>query len=229
MKEIVSTLKSTVISNGDHVYEICREFDCLGEEVVILTLFPTMREPLFDLTSFYFLNRAAKMNFSKIHFVFLFSQVSDGKVSSRSLHLDMDNMNYLQNLISKLPEAKILISFGTGYSNSLSVIESKVEFFKIIKELKRENSLYQIDIDGMNEEGAHILFCGIRFGAEHNRWGVRPYIIPHRFTVEGHKTYLANKAAAKERFIQNIRKKDTKIETEEKPKKGRKRNDNKES
>ena len=234
MREAVGTLKTTVISDDaqTHVYEICREFDITGEEVILLTLYPTLTEPnTFDLSSMHLMNHAFDegLQLQKVHFVFLFSKVVGAKLSTRNLKMDEQNMQYLRELISKLPKAKIIISFGSSMHNCPAVIESKVELFKMIKELRPKDALWQIECEGMEEEAPHILFAGIRYGNQ--TWGLRHYIVPYRYTPEGYKAYLAGKEEARERFMKNVlgRKKEEVAETEDKPKKGRKKNDNKES
>ena len=77
MREAVGTLKTTVISDEtqNHVFEICREFDTDGEEVILLTLYPTLTEPnTFDLSSMHLMNHASDegLQLQKVHFVFLF-------------------------------------------------------------------------------------------------------------------------------------------------------------
>ena len=85
MREVTGTLKTTIVSDESktHVYEICREFDTEGEEVILLTLYPTLTEPnRFDSSSMHLINHAADkgLQFKKIHFVFLFSKVVDVKL-----------------------------------------------------------------------------------------------------------------------------------------------------
>jgi len=233
--EAVGTLKTTVVSDESktHVYEICREFDTEGEEVILLTLYPTLTAPNnFDISSVHLINHASdeELRLKKVHFVFLFSKVVGAKLSTRGLAVDEENMKYLREIIDKLPNAKIIISFGSSMAKCPAVIESKVELFKVIKELRPKDALWQISTEDMDEEAPHILYCGIRFN--HQQWSLRHYVIPHKYTETGYKEYLANKEIARERFIQNVLGKKGNIVTEktdEKPKKGKKKNDSTES
>ncbi len=234
MKEVTGTLTTTIITNDEEnrVFEICREFDNDGEEVILLTLYPTLTTPnSFDLSSVHLINHAADegLQLRKVHFVFLFSKVVSTKLSTRGLKVDVENMEYLRGLITKLPEAKIIISYGSSMHNCPAVIESKVELFKMIKELRPKDALWQLDTEDMEEEAPHILFAGIRYNNQF--WGLRHYTIPHRYTETGYKEYLANKEEARERFIQNVlgHKKEVVDVVEEKPKRGKKKNDNTES
>lgn len=62
MKILEGTLKTMVIADDEqkHVYEICREFDTDGDEVILLTLYPTLVEPnTFDLSSIHLMNHAS--------------------------------------------------------------------------------------------------------------------------------------------------------------------------
>lgn len=234
MKEVTGTLTTTIITNDEEtrVFEICREFDRDGEEAILVTLYPTLTEPnTFDLSSVHLINHSTDegLNFSKIHFVFLFSKVVKTKMSTRGLTMDVENMNFLKERIAQLPNAKIIISFGSSMQNCPAVIESKVELFKMIKELRPKETLWQMDADDMEEESPHILFLGIRYNNQY--WDLCPYIIPHKYTEKGYAEYLANKEIAKERFIQNVlgRKKDEPNVVDTKAKKGKKKSDNTES
>lgn len=232
MTETVGTLTTKVVADDSktHVFEICREFDSDGAEIILITLYPTLTEPnTFDLSSIHLMNHAADegMMLSKVHFVFLFSKVVGAKLSTRGLKVDEPNMQYLRELISKLPKAKIIISFGSSMHNCPAVIESKVELFKMIKELRPKDALWQIGCEGMEEEAPHILFAGIRYGSQ--TWGLRHYIVPYRYTPEGYQAYLAGKEEARERFMQNVLGRKQEEAVEDKPKRGRKKNDNKES
>lgn len=233
MMEKKGTLTTKIICNDDqtHVYEICREFDTEGEEIILLTLFPTVTEPnKCDLSGLHMLNHASDegLELKKIHFVFLFSKVSASRLSTKGLRFDTENMDYLRNLFTKLSDAKIVISFGASMDKCPAVIESKVRLFQIIKELRAEEALWQISADGMEEESPHILFAGIRYGNE--KWSLCHYRVPHRFTKEGYDLYLANKEEARQRFIKNVL--EVKKEAQEKPEKqgkGKKKDANQKS
>ena len=235
MREAEGTLTTKIISDEsqNHVYEICREFNTDGAEVILLTLYPTLTEPnTFDLSSIHLMNHASDegLQLKKVHFVFLFSKVVGSKLSTRGLTVDDENMEYLREIITKLPEAKIIISFGSSMAKCPAVIESKVELFKMIKELRPKDALWQISAEDMDEEAPHILYAGIRFNNQ--PWSLRHYVIPHKYTEVGYKEYLANKEIARERFMQNVlgKKNETAVaKPDEKTKKGKKKNDSKES
>ena len=150
--------------------------------------------------------------------------------------MDCENMEYIRELITQLPNAKIIISFGSSMAKCPAVIESKVELFKMIQELRPKDALWQISTEDMDEEAPHILYAGIRFNSQ--SWSLRHYVIPHKYTEEGYKEYLANKEIARVRFMQNVlgKKRETetetteeKLKTEEKPKKGKKKHGSTES
>ena len=87
MKILEGTLKTTVVADDEqkHVYEICREFDTDGDEVILLTLYPTLVEPnTFDLSSIHLMNHASDegLKLKKVHFVYLFSKVVGAKLST---------------------------------------------------------------------------------------------------------------------------------------------------
>ena len=207
MKTLEGTLKTTIIASDDqkHVYEICREFDCEGEEVILLTLYPTLVEPnTFDLSSIHLMNHASDegLKFKKVHFLFLFSKVGGAKLSTKGLKVDEENLDYLREIISKLPDARIVIAVGSSMQKAPAVIASKVKFMKMVKELRPNDALWQIGAEGLEEESPHILFCGIRYN--HLEWFLRHYVVPYKYTEKGYEEYLVNKKAARERFMQNV-------------------------
>ena len=231
MKTLEGNLKTTIIADDDlkHVYEICREFDAEGDEVILLTLYPTLVEPnTFDLSSIHLMNHAFDkgLQLKKVHFVYLFSKVVSVKMSTRGLKVDKENLNYLREIIEKLPDAKIIISFGSSMEKCPAVIESKVRLFEILKELRMNDPLWQITADGVEEESPHILFLGIRHN--NKKWKLCHYVVPFKYTELGYEQYLANKEEARARFLENVlgKRETAKVETEEKPKKGKKKNDN---
>lgn len=230
MVEKTGVLKTTVVCSDDQskVYEICREFDSDGDEVILVTLYPTLAEPnLCDLSGLHLLNHASdeKLNFKTIHFVFLFSQVVKGKLSAKTLEVDRENLNYIREIIKKTTDSKIIISFGSSLEKNAVVTESKVELFKIIKEMRSDDALWKISAEGMEEDAPHILFAGIRYGDL--EWSLSHYIVPHKYTPEGYKEYLAGKEAQRERFLQNVLGKKKEERTEEKKAvKGKRKDDN---
>ncbi|MCQ2497709.1 MAG: hypothetical protein MJ133_01880 [Lachnospiraceae bacterium] len=224
-------LRTRIITNEDetHVYEICREFDRdEGDEIILFSLFPTMTEPGFDLSSMHLINHSAELNLKTVHFLFLQSKVSKAKLSTRGLKVDKENLDYIRSAIEMYPEAKIVVSFGSSMNKCPAVIESKVEIFKIIKELRPNDPIFQIDTDDVEETGAHILWLGIRYGSQ--EWRLTQYVVPYCYTPEGFEAYEKEKMVRRELFIQNVLGKKSELtEGSEKTTKGKKKSGNKES
>jgi hypothetical protein len=228
--KISGNIKTTIVASEDmaHVYEITKDLCCEGEEVILLTLYPTITEPnKCDLSTMHMINHCADegLHWSKIHFVYLFSKVAGSKLSTRGLSIDEENMDYLKSLISEKSDAKLIIAFGSSMEKCPAAIESKVKFFQMLKELRQNDALWQLDSEEMEEESPHILFAGIRYGD--SSWRTRHYVVPYKYTQEGYAAYLAGKEARRELFIQNVlgvKMKNNEPEaTEEKPKaKGKK-------
>ena len=205
--KISGNIATTIVASEDmtHVYEITKDLCCEGEEVILLTLYPTITEPSkCDLSTMHMINHCADegLHWSKIHFVYLFSKVAGSKLSTRGLSVDEENMDYLKSLIAEKSDAKLIIAFGSSMEKCPAAVESKVEVFKLIKELRTDVQLWQINADGMEEEAPHILFAGIRYGNENCR--LRSYVVPYKYTPSGYMDYLANKEILRERFIKNI-------------------------
>lgn len=167
--KISGNIKTTIVTSEDmaHVYEITKDLCCEGEEVILLTLYPTITEPnKCDLSTMHMINHCADegLHWSKIHFVYLFSKVAGSKLSTRGLSIDEENMDYLKSLINEKSDAKLIIAFGSSMEKCPAVIESKVKFFQMITELRQNDALWQLDAEEMEEESPHILFAGIRYG-----------------------------------------------------------------
>lgn len=228
--KLTGNIKTTIICDDEkkHVYEIVREMDAEGEEIILLTLYPTLTTPNeLDLTAFHMLNHADDPSFriNKIHFVFLFSKVVGAKLSTKGLVVDHENLEYLQNLLKDNPTIKLVISYGASMEKCPAVIESKVEFFKIVKKLRPDQPLWQLNADDMEESAPHALFAGIRYAS--CDWSLRHYVVPYKFTPEGYAAYLESKEEARQRFIETVLgkpKADTVVK-EEKGRKGRKKSD----
>lgn len=205
--ELNGSINTKVICNETktRVYEIIREFDYQGDEILLITLYPTISSPyMLDLSTMHMINHAGGsfLKWSKIHFLFLFSTVAGAKLSTRNLTVDEDNLDYIRKVIQENASSKIVISYGASMDKCPAAIKSKVELFKIIKELRPDEALWQISAYGMEEEAPHILFAGIRYGTE--SWSLSHYVIPYRFTPEGYESYLSSKQEARERFVKNV-------------------------
>ena len=231
---ISGVIKTEIICNEDrsHVYEITKDLGVEGEEIILLSLYPTITEVnSMDLSTMHMINHCSDegLQWGKIHFVYLFSKVAGSKLSTRGLVEDKENLEYVRKLIAEKPHAKIVIAFGSSMERCPAAIASKVNFFAAVKELRPKEELWQLDAIGMEEESPHMLFAGIRYG--NCSWGLRHYIVPYRYTPEGYQSYLVGKEAARERFIQNVlgRKQDELPKMEEKQKKGKKKNEDTES
>lgn len=231
MIETVGTLTTRVISDEskEHVYEIVRQFDNGGEEIIIVSLFPVLRFPnSFDRSSQALLNHSSDkgLKLSRIRFVFLFSKLSGAKISARELkEVDSINMDYLRKVISENPKAKIVLAFGVSYIKNATLLKAKVQLFEIIRVLRPKECLWQLAVEGAEDEigdAPHILFLNSRYGAMNYEWYMRKYSVPYNYTPEGFEAYLKAKEENRERFLKNILGKTgelTTAENEEKPKK----------
>ena len=205
--ELTGNIKTTIVCDDEkeHVYEIIRELDSEGEEIILLTLYPTLTTPNeLDLSCMHLLNHAddETLKINKIHFIFLFSKVASANLSTKGLKVDNENLEYIRKLLEDNPKIKLVISYGASMDKAPAVIESKVKFFSIVNEVRPDEPLWQIDAEEMGGEANHILYCGIRYGSY--EWSLRHYNVPKRFTEAGYKEYLQMKEAARQRFIENV-------------------------
>lgn len=207
MTNLNGMISTSIIASDDlmHVYEITKEMSDSGDEAILLTLCPTITNPnLIDLTMMHMLNHMQDegLNLAKIHFVYLFSTVMKSKMSSKGLKVDEENFAYLRNILVNNPNAKVIIAFGSSLEKCPAAIESKVQFFSILKELRPGEHLWELSSENMEGDAVHPLFAGIKYSSEN--WTLKSYIVPYKYTPTGYEEYLENKEQARERFIKNV-------------------------
>ncbi len=213
MMETVGTLTTTIVSDTkkEHIYEIIRRFDTDGEEIILISLFPVLNSPnSFDRSSQALLNHASDngLNISTIRFCFLFSKMSGSKLSAKDLkEVDRTNMEHLRTVISENPSARIVLAFGVSYMKNATLLSAKVELFQIIRELRPKECLWQLSVEGAEDEigdAPHILFLNSRYGSMNYEWYMCKYSVPYNYTPEGFEAYLKAKEENRERFLKNV-------------------------
>ena len=139
-------------ADGKKTFEVTKRLKGVdGEKGVIVLLYPTRtQENLFaeDNTLNYLVSHMQDLHLSELKIVNLFSKVVKGKMSSRGLEVDKENMEYIETLMSDGDFKK-----------------SKVEVLNMYKRAVPKGIVYQLissDIDLRSQIAPHPLYLGIR-------------------------------------------------------------------
>ena len=167
-KKVSQTIKTTIVGTERSTFEIIKEYAeekaVVGDEVVIIQLYPTVGIEdvgATDSTTLHLQNKMKQLGWTKVHMVNLFSQIARRKPLAGDLKaVDKENMAYVKNVISDVGKrGKIVVAWGNSHSTNLIVNESKKELLEFLVSSQLEN-VYQLVADSMETEaeGTHILF-----------------------------------------------------------------------
>lgn len=182
-KKVSQTIKTTIVGTERSTFEIIKEYAeekaVVGDEVVIIQLYPTVGIEdvgATDSTTLHLQNKMKQLGWTKVHMVNLFSQIARRKPLAGDLKaVDKENMAYVKNVISDVGKrGKIVVAWGNSHSTNLIVNESKKELLEFLVSSQPEN-VYQLVADSMETEaeGTHILFLGLRYADD--EWQLMDY------------------------------------------------------
>lgn len=182
-KKVSQTIKTTIVGTERSTFEIIKEYAeekaVIGDEVVIIQLYPTVGIEdvgATDSTTLHLQNKMKQLGWTKVHMVNLFSQIARRKPLAGDLKtVDKENMAYVKNVISDVGKrGKIVVAWGNSHSTNLIVNESKKELLEFLVSSQPEN-VYQLVADSMETEaeGTHILFLGLRYADD--EWQLTGY------------------------------------------------------
>ena len=184
MKTVKSKIETELIASDDgkYTYEVIKRLEGVeGECGYLISLYPTRTEGNIhanDSTLNHLICHMQELGFNELHLINLFSIVVSGKLSTRGLQIDTENMCYIEALMSdkKFQSSKFIIAWGNSLSTSHTVQQSKTEIFKLFKKYCPKNKLYQLTaIDKAIESNVspHPLYLGIR--AAESTWGLQEF------------------------------------------------------
>ena len=172
MKELTETgiLKTSIVAkeeSKEHIYEICRDMSngeiSEGEEGLLITIFPATNDVhQLDMSTYHTLVHSKELGIKRWRFLYLFSRVSQTRMSTRSLVVDEENLRYLEFALEKYKSAKVVIAYGNSMSRCSAAIESKRRLWDAIRRIRGDEVIWQIGIKGKeNKENLHPLYAGI--------------------------------------------------------------------
>lgn len=201
MKIYKSSIETALVSSDDnlHTYEIVKKIaDLSGDCGYIISLYPTRNAENItasDNTLNHIIVHMQELGFNELHMLNLFSKVVSGKMSSKGLQVDTDNMKYIENVMKdkKFKNSKFIVAWGSSMFSSHACMSSKAEIFKMFMKYCPNNKLYQLTVVNRKLDcgiAPHPLFLGIR--ANNAIWGLQEFRVTDKMlddlnTVDGGK------------------------------------------
>lgn len=173
-----AVIETEIICSEDnkHTYEVIKKFpEIVGEKAYIILLYPTRtRDNIYsdDSTLNHLISHMKELGLRELRIINLFSNVVNGKMSSRGLQPDEDNLKYIEDIMQQksFVDYKFLVAWGTSMATSYACQKSKAEIFNMFKKYQPKGKIYQLGTnnDNITVDFAHPLFLGIR--AKNSIW-----------------------------------------------------------
>lgn len=181
MKTIKATITTELITSDDgkHTYEVIKRLEGVeGEKGCLISLYPTRNETnIFssDSTLNHLVSHMQEMGLCELRIINLFSMVVDGKLSAKGLQVDVDNLQYIESIMSdkSFAEYKFIIAWGNSMATSFACQRTKAEVLNIFKKHNPKAKAFHITTsnDTIDVDFPHPLFLGIR--ASSDKWKLK--------------------------------------------------------
>ncbi len=185
MNTIKATVHTELITSDDgkHTYELIKRLEGVeGEKGCLISLYPTRNKSnLFasDSTLNHLVSHMQEMGLCELRIINLFSMVVDGKLSAKGLQVDVDNLQYIESIISDkhFEGYKFIIAWGNSMATSFACQRTKAEVLNIFKKHNPKAKAFHITTsnDTIDVDFAHPLFLGIR--ANSDKWKLKEITI----------------------------------------------------
>ena len=192
MKTIKATITTELITSDDgkHTYEVIKRLEGVeGEKGCLISLYPTRNETnIFssDSTLNHLVSHMQEMGLCELRIINLFSMVVDGKLSAKGLQVDVDNLQYIESIMSdkSFEGYKFIIAWGNSMATSFACQRTKAEVLNIFKKHNPKAKAFHITTsnDTIDVDFAHPLFLGIR--ANSDKWKLKDiHITPEMLEI----------------------------------------------
>ena len=181
MKTIKATITTELITSDDgkHTYEVIKRLEGVdGEKGCLISLYPTRNETnIFssDSTLNHLVSHMQEMGLCELRIINLFSMVVDGKLSAKGLQVDVDNLQYIESIMSdkSFESYKFIIAWGNSMATSFACQRTKAEILNIFKKYHPKAKAFHITTsnDTIDIDFAHPLFLGII--ASSDKWKLK--------------------------------------------------------
>lgn len=185
MKTIKATVHTELITSDDgkHTYEVIKRLEGVdGDCGYLISLYPTRdKNNIFssDSTLNHLVSHMQEMGLCELRIINLFSMVVDGKLSAKGLQVDVDNLQYIESIMSdkSFEGYKFIIAWGNSMATSFACQRTKAEVLNIFKKHNPKSKAFHITTsnDTIDVDFAHPLFLGIR--ASSDKWKLKEITI----------------------------------------------------
>lgn len=173
-----SVVETEIVCTEDnkHTYEVVKRLkNIVGEKAYIVLLYPTRNADNIysdDSTLNHLASHMRELGLNEIRIINLFSKVVNGKLSSKGLQIDENNLQYIDSLMQNknFADFKFIVAWGTSMATSFACQKSKAEVLCLFKKYNPKGKIYQLSTndDNISVDFAHPLFLGIR--AKNSIW-----------------------------------------------------------
>ena len=191
-EKIKAVIETEIVcsADGKHTYEVIKKLEGVeGEKACLISLYPTRSKiNIFscDSTLNHIVSHMGSMNLSELRIINLFSTVVEGKLSAKGLQVDVDNLQYIESIMSdkSFAEYKFIIAWGNSMATSFACQRTKAEILNIFKKYHPKAKAFHITTsnDTIDVDFAHPLFLGIR--ANSDKWKLKDiHITPEMLEI----------------------------------------------
>lgn len=184
-EKIKAVIETEIVcsADGKHTYEVIKRLDGIeGEKGCLISLYSTRdKTNIFscDSTLNHLVSHMQELGLSELRIINLFSIVVDGKLSAKGLQVDVDNLHYIESIMSdkSFAEYKFIIAWGNSMATSFACQRTKAEALNIFKKYHPKAKAFHITTsnDTIYVDFAHPLFLGIR--ASSDKWKLKEITI----------------------------------------------------
>jgi len=181
-KEI--NIKTDVVSSDDlrHTYSVTKTIGGVdGKDGIIIQINPTITAEEIneiDSTTMHLVNHLQELGLRSVQMINLFSKICKGKMSSRNLELDIENLKYIEAIMKEkdFKDKVFIVAWGSSMASSRACNEAKRQIVTMFKKYCKNGTIYQLrssKLDVARYPAVHVLYLGIRHKTE--KWSLIPF------------------------------------------------------
>ncbi len=191
-EKIKAVIETEIVCSpdGKHTYEVIKRLEGIeGEKGCLISLYPTRdKTNIFasDSTLNHLVSHMQEMGLCELRIINLFSKVVDGKLSAKGLQVDVDNLQYIESIMSdkSFEGYRFILAYGNSMATSFACQRTKAEILNIFKKYHPKAKAFHITTsnDTIDVDFAHPLFLGIR--ANSDKWKLKDiHITPEMLEI----------------------------------------------
>lgn len=193
MNKCEYTFSTQVIGteDGRATYEVRKTLSLSeGKRVVVIGLYPTvslLSPYIMDYSTLFLTNRAQELGYNDFRIVNIYSKVCKGKLSSKQLVNDDENITYLEKVFEeeKDNDTDIIIAWGSSLKLNETTKNMKIQILKMLKKIINDNKIKQLtssDLDTETLLNPHILWMGLHCK---ETWYTEKVSVEHLLSILG--------------------------------------------